>query len=743
MASTPPRKQIAFPTHLSTQDHNDLLATHKLQEDVEGSLGRIQQIIKEIDDRLLKLEGSQPKSVPTYFFEVSLSATANVVASFARAKLKGLSHVFLIGAQAVDSSFSVAKTWLVTVQKSINTDWQLALPLSAAAPHPAGTNDFDLDIKQIDASGEVDFRIRRSGGATATKVEITVVVLGDKTDVVEKITGAGTSVAPTTIYPNTQITQLGTQVGIGIKVPANYLDVVQPTITAAAAVLKLAGTWNAAGVQFFANIIDIVDTASLATSCFVSYRISTAAKFNLLKNGQISVYGGAAPTDGQTFIGSTAGGSWTASTLTAGAGIVITNGSGSITITASGSGGGGIGGFTANSDIYANAAGVLTSTANPTNGQLLVGSTGSIPVLATITGTPNEITVTNGAGSITLSLVIPLLATKGGTGFASYAVGDILYADTTTTLAKRADVAAGSYLRSGGVNTAPVWSTLTLPNSATTGDILIATGTNAVGSLAAVATGQVLKSAGTGTAPAWTSTPTVTSLTLSSTGAALTLSGSTDLGGIAVNSLGIARFGINMPSLLGEQDNTVQGAFFSFDVRAGQRCFSLFTKVASSSTETERLGIGSNGDIVLGGGASAAAGKVMYTNGGGLQVGAPTGGDKGSGTANFSADVYKNNSAYTNPKWVLRHFYTGSVDESGPFAPPAPYYGLRPLGETEALTRQYHDLPLMRMSPDGGLFSRGDLVLASLEEAYLYIFQLHHHLEELERRLAYVERERS
>jgi len=57
----------------------------------------------------------------------------------------------------------------------------------------------------------------------------------------------------------------------------------------------------------------------------------------------------------------------------------------------------------------------------------------------------------------------------------------LLYANTTTTLAKLADVAVGSYLRSGGVNTAPVWSTLILPNAATTNRIVYATSTNTWG----------------------------------------------------------------------------------------------------------------------------------------------------------------------------------------------------------------------------------------------------------------------
>jgi hypothetical protein len=69
----------------------------------------------------------------------------------------------------------------------------------------------------------------------------------------------------------------------------------------------------------------------------------------------------------------------------------------------------------------------------------------------------------------------------GGTGIGSYAVGDLLYADTTTTLAKLAGVAAGSYLRSGGISAAPVWSTLILPNACAINQIPYATSANTIG----------------------------------------------------------------------------------------------------------------------------------------------------------------------------------------------------------------------------------------------------------------------
>lgn len=105
---------------------------------------------------------------------------------------------------------------------------------------------------------------------------------------------------------------------------------------------------------------------------------------------------------------------------------------------------------------------------------------------------------------------------NGGTGIASYAIGDLLYATGATSFGKLADVAAGSYLRSGGVTTAPVWSTTTLPNTATTGDLLHASAANVYSNLAAVAVGQVLTSAGAATAPAWSATPRMTSISLGS-----------------------------------------------------------------------------------------------------------------------------------------------------------------------------------------------------------------------------------
>ena len=60
----------------------------------------------------------------------------------------------------------------------------------------------------------------------------------------------------------------------------------------------------------------------------------------------------------------------------------------------------------------------------------------------------------------TNSSILP--ATSGGTGQSSYAVGDILYASTTTALSKLADVATGNAIISGGVGVAPSYGKIGL-----------------------------------------------------------------------------------------------------------------------------------------------------------------------------------------------------------------------------------------------------------------------------------------
>jgi hypothetical protein len=66
-------------------------------------------------------------------------------------------------------------------------------------------------------------------------------------------------------------------------------------------------------------------------------------------------------------------------------------------------GGTGVSTLTDGGVLLGSGTGAITPLAQATNGQLVVGSTSADPVLATLTGTADQVVVTNGAGSITLS----------------------------------------------------------------------------------------------------------------------------------------------------------------------------------------------------------------------------------------------------------------------------------------------------------------------------------------------------
>lgn len=70
-------------------------------------------------------------------------------------------------------------------------------------------------------------------------------------------------------------------------------------------------------------------------------------------------------------------------------------------------GGTGLATITDHGIMLGSGTGAVTPLGVATNGQLPIGSTGADPTLATLTDTANQITVTNGAGSITLSIPDP------------------------------------------------------------------------------------------------------------------------------------------------------------------------------------------------------------------------------------------------------------------------------------------------------------------------------------------------
>jgi hypothetical protein len=107
------------------------------------------------------------------------------------------------------------------------------------------------------------------------------------------------------------------------------------------------------------------------------------------------------------------------------------------------------------SDITGLAASATTDTTDASN--ITSGALGTSRLSGSYTGVTGVGTLTAGTWNATT-----IGAAYGGTGFASYAVGDLLYADTTTSLAKLADVAVGNALISGGVAAAPSWGKIGL-----------------------------------------------------------------------------------------------------------------------------------------------------------------------------------------------------------------------------------------------------------------------------------------
>ncbi len=123
--------------------------------------------------------------------------------------------------------------------------------------------------------------------------------------------------------------------------------------------------------------------------------------------------------------------------------------------------------------IYASAINTLAKRAAGTAGQVLT-MVGGVPTWST-PGTGGSVTsVTGGTTGLTFTnpntsavMTGTLAAASGGTGQTTYVVGDLLQANTTTSLSRLAAVAAGNVLLSGGVGVASSWGKVNLATHVT------------------------------------------------------------------------------------------------------------------------------------------------------------------------------------------------------------------------------------------------------------------------------------
>ncbi len=106
--------------------------------------------------------------------------------------------------------------------------------------------------------------------------------------------------------------------------------------------------------------------------------------------------------------------------------------------------------------------------ANTSPGAIVIGAPGGNEWTALPIGAADTVLRSDGTAPSWQKVVLStdvtgtLGVTHGGTGLAIYAVGDIIYASTTTVLSRLADVATGNALISGGVGVAPLWGKIGL-----------------------------------------------------------------------------------------------------------------------------------------------------------------------------------------------------------------------------------------------------------------------------------------
>ena len=149
------------------------------------------------------------------------------------------------------------------------------------------------------------------------------------------------------------------------------------------------------------------------------------------------------------------------------------------------------------STVIGNTTAAGTGVAIPTGKSVLLRSTG-VDIVEQLNHVVGNLSVGGTLTASSLDLTTPLPAVDGGTGQSSYAVGDLLFASTTTALSKLADVATGNAIISGGVGVAPSYGKIGLT-------------THVSGTLPVANGGTGITSLGTGVAT-WLGTPSSANL---------------------------------------------------------------------------------------------------------------------------------------------------------------------------------------------------------------------------------------
>ena len=239
--------------------------------------------------------------------------------------------------------------------------------------------------------------------------------------------------------------------------------------------------------------------------------------------------------------------------------------------------------------------------------------------MPTLTGNANKIIVVNPSAT-GLSSIASLPAGSGGTGLTSYAVGDLVFANTTSTLAKLADVATGNALISGGVGAAPSYGKIGLTTHVS-GTLPVAnggTGITSFGTGVATALGINVGTAGAfvvnGGALGTPSSGTLTNATGLPVGTGISGLGTNVATALAVNVGTSGAFVVNGGALGTPSSGTLTNAT---GLPVGTGISGLGTNVATALA----VSVGTAGAFVVNGGALGTPSSGTLTNATGLPVG--------------------------------------------------------------------------------------------------------------------------
>lgn len=260
------------------------------------------------------------------------------------------------------------------------------------------------------------------------------------------------------------------------------------------------------------------------------------------------------------------------------------------------------------------------------------------------------------------SLSNVLTAVKGGTGQSSYAVGDLLYASSTTALSKLADVATGNALISGGIGVAPSYGKIGLTTHVS-GTLPVANGGTGV---ASYTTNRILYATG--------ATTLSTSANFTFNGTELTVSGveispggssiatnvaigqNNPLGAITTgaNNVGVGAFALKT-STTGNRNTSVGVQSMEFSLGASDNVGVGYRSLGNATSATQNVALGN----------LALVGASLFTGSSNVGIGHYAGTGITTGSGNLFIGTTSGESVSTGSYNILIGNAAGTTVETG------------------------------------------------------------------------------